>query len=164
MLTEYLIKYPAYGPLGFCKSLPLCVSRVAHKGKYSLFPYLAKSLQIYRIPVYRCIVHLKVTGMYDNARGTVNRQRCSVCYRVIRLNELYAELPQVDGLSVRDDFSFDRVLYAMLFEFFVDKRHCKLRGIDWNIYFLQHIRQSTNVVLMTMCYDKSFTLLIFSSR
>ena len=66
MFCKQCIHGTPYGLFRHGNAWTLCVGTVTHERKNTLFTNLTKSLQIDTVTEYRCIIYLKVTGVYYN--------------------------------------------------------------------------------------------------
>ena len=67
MLIKQIVKNMTHCPLRHGKSRTLCIGTVAHQCQHSLSANFGKTLQVNGISEYRCIIHLKVSGVDNNA-------------------------------------------------------------------------------------------------
>ena len=56
-------------------------------------------------PNTRCIIHLKVSGVYDNSGRRIDRQCGCILNTVVCLNKLNPELAQIDRLTMLNNFA-----------------------------------------------------------
>ena len=64
------------------------------------FPISPKRCRSIAISVYRRIIYLKVSGVYNSSCRRINRQSGGIRNTVVGLDKLYPELPEINGLSV----------------------------------------------------------------
>ena len=77
---------------------------------------------------------------------------------MIRFDKFHSEIPKIDHLPVFYLFQFGRTHKVMLFQFVADQSQCQLGSIDRNIDLFQHIRKSSDMILMPMSDHKSLHL------
>ena len=91
------------------------IGTVTHQRQYTFLSDLTKTLQINTVSVYRRIVYLKVSGVYNSSCRRINRQSGGIRNTVVGLDKLYPELPEINGLSVAYYLSLGSSQHIMLF-------------------------------------------------
>jgi len=130
------VKNAAQSPLGWCKAGSFGVSAVAQQSQYAFFPDFCKTLQIYGITEYRCIIHFKVPCMNNGARRGVNSESCRIHNTVVCLNEFNPELAQINGLAEFDNLPLGMIQKVVLLELVFDNSHRQTGGINGDIQLL----------------------------
>ncbi len=148
----------AYRALGLRKAFSFRVCAVAHQGQNALFPDLGKTLQVNGVTKYRGVIHFKISCVDNNARRRINSQRSCILYAVICLDEFDTKTPQIDRLSEFDHLSSGGAEHIMLLQLMLNQPDCQLGRVDRDIDFPQDIRQSSDMILMSVCNNKPFYL------
>ena len=104
MLRKDMVKCDAHRALRLRKSAALGIRTVGHQREYALLSDFRKPLKVDGVSEHRRIVHLEVSCVDDHARRGIDCQCRRILDAVVRLDELDAEFPQIDGLSVLHDF------------------------------------------------------------
>ena len=78
---------------------------------------------------------------------------------MVSLYKLNSEAAKVDVLSVFYDFSLDSLKHTMLFELSVNNSDGKLCSVYRYIYLLKYIRNSTDMILMSMSDKEALDLI-----
>ena len=155
MITENTLE--CFSDLSLChgKSRAFCIGTVAHQRKYAFFTDLTKTLQINTVSIYRRIVYLKVSGVYNGSCRRIDGQCCRILNAVICLDKLHTETSKIDVLSVFYHFTFYFIKHIVLTKFVVDNADGQLCRINRHIDLFQQICQTTDMVLVTVRDKKS---------
>ena len=105
VVRENLIKGLADRLLRHGKSRALSVCTVAHQRQHTFSSDLTETLQIDGISEYRCVIHLEVSGVHNNACRGVDGKRRRILNTVVRLDEFHTEAAEIDMLSVFYDLA-----------------------------------------------------------
>jgi len=74
---------------------------------------------------------------------------------VVGLNKFHSKISKINHLSVLYFFQLGGTHKIVFFQFVADQSQRQLGSIDWNIDLLQYIRQSSNMVLMSVSNHKA---------
>ena len=114
---------------------PLRIGGITHQSQNALSSDLGKPLKVNRVSKDRCKVHLEIARMHDRSGRAVNGERHGILDRVVRADNLYAKLLQLD------------------------QAHCQLCRVDRHIELPEDVGQRSDVILMSVRKDKAFHLL-----
>ena len=94
--------------------------------------------------------------MHNCSRRAVYRKSRCILNAVICLNKLHLKHAKLHYISVFDNIAFCRIKQVVLPHFMLNKRHGQGGCIDRNIDIADHKRQCADMILMTVCDDKTF--------
>ncbi len=141
------------------KARLFCIGGVGQHCNYAILSKLCKSLEINRVAENRGVVDLKISRMDKHTGRCIDCKRCRVLNRVIGLYELDLDIPKIYGRSELHNLGFYKLVKSTLHKLTLDQRNRQSCSIYWNIDLLQHIGQCADMVLMSMCNNKSLNLM-----
>ena len=158
VVAEDLIDVSAHSLFGRGMSGALRIGGVAHEGKHALVAELCKTLQIDRISVYGCVIDFKISGVDNGSRRGFDGQRGSIHDAVVGLDEFYIKVSELDDISERYNMPFCNLQQIVFAELVFDDAHGQACSVDRNIDLFQNIRKGTDMILVSVCDDKSLHL------
>ena len=96
--------------------------------------------------------------MHHNTGRGINGQCCGIYDTVIRLDEFHTEIAQIDGLTELHYFTLGLLHEIVLGQLVLDNTHGQAGSVDGNINIPQHIRQCSDMILMSVGDDKTLYL------
>ena len=129
----------------------LCVGGICQQRQHTLAAILGNRGQVgHCVAGQRRVVDLEVAGVDDHARRAVDGEGQRVRDGVVDVDRLNGEAAERDLLA-RADLMEDRAgRKAVLLELVLDKTNRQLGGVDRHIEFFEQVRQTADVVLMTV--------------
>ena len=131
------------------------IRRVAQKRKHTLIAELAEAGQVDHFALNGRYIDLEVAGMDDSAKRSLYRKRNSVGNAVVNIDELNAKAPQPEHIPCFLGKDLRIVKQIMLLKLELDKRSCERRCVDGYIKFGHNIRDSTDMILVTVGKDNA---------
>ena len=129
------------------------VRGVAEQGKHALVPKLSEARDVYHAAGDRRNVYFEVSGMDDRADGRAYRQRNGVGNAVVHMNELYGKAAQPEARAGLFREYLRIVEEVMLLKLQLHQRSGQRRRVDGDVKLTQYIRDSADMVLMSMGQD-----------
>ena len=133
----------------------LRVGRIAQKGDDSLSSKLRESLQVDRVAENGRVVDLEVSGVDHDTHRRVNGESSRVDDAVVGLDKLHSEAAERNGRTERDHLSLGGLHHSPLLELVLYDAHREPCGEHRDIDLLKDVRQRADVVLMSVCDDKT---------
>ena len=151
--SENGIECRYYGLLRRSISLPLCIGAVSHQEKHAVFSDFSESLKIDRLSLQRSIIDLEISRM----KNDTGRRRYRKCNRsghgMCHAKDFHPERSEIQSVT-RSDRSHLCIEPVFLQFIFQDSQR-KLRAVDRNRQTAQKIRDSSDMVFMSVCDDQS---------
>ena len=150
MLLEQVVKGDPHRPLRGREPGPLRIGGITHQRQDAFLPQLRKALQIDGVSEDRRVVHLEIPCVHHHPHRGIDGQGRRVHDAVVGLDELHAEVAQVDGLPELHHFPLRPSGQLMLLQLVLDDAHGEPGGIDGHIDFPEHIGKRPDMVLMAV--------------
>ena len=156
---EGLIKGRPYGTLARSVPCTLRVGAVRHHQQHALVAQIRETAEICHLAINRGIIQLKVAGMDNRPHRRSNRQPHCIRDTVIHPDKIHMKTACLDGITLHDSTEIAGI-HAILLQPALQDAQGQPRAINGNINLLQHIRQRTDMVLMTMSQHNSLHLVL----
>ena len=129
----------------------LCVGGICQQRQHTLAAILGNRGQVgHSVAGQRRVVDLEVTGVDDHARRAVDGEGQRVRDGVVDVDRLNGEAAERDLLARADLMEDCAGRKAVLLKLVLDKTNRQLGGVDRHIEFFEQVRQTADVVLMTV--------------
>ena len=129
------------------------IRRVAQKGKHALVTELAETGQVDHLALNGRYIDLEIAGVDNSAKRGLYRKCNSVGNAVVNIDELNAKAAEPEHIPCLLGEDLRIVKQIMLLKLELNKRSCERRCVDGYIKFGHNIRDSTDVILVTVGQD-----------
>ena len=145
-------------------AVALDIGRVTHQCEHALLAQLTEPRQVDHLAGYRRRVDLEVAGVDDHAERRRDRQRYRVRNRVVCVDQLDVKASELDMIPGADTADIHLIGHAVLLELGVQNTGNQSRAVHRNLELLEHIRQCTDVVLMSVRDDNTANLVLVTAQ
>ena len=133
----------------------LGVGGVGHKAEDSLLPYLGESAEIHHTAVDRRCVDFEVARVDDSAALAADSESECVGYGMVDMDSLNGKTAEGYHVAGLDDVKSGGIEQSVLTQLPLNESDGELRAVDGHIENLEKIRQTADMILMSVGYDYS---------
>ena len=127
----------------------LSIGTVCHHNQYTLVAQIGKTSEVSHLPINWSIVQLKVTSVNDGTYRGSNSQTHSIRNTVVHANKIHVKGARLDTIPLLNRTKHI-IAYSIFLQTTLKDAQGKSRAINRHIYLFQHIRQRTDMILMSM--------------
>src|SRR5262249_41762072 len=130
------------------------VRAVGEERHHALGAELRQTMDVEMLAVDRRLVDLEIAGMDDDADRGADGERDAIGHAVRHAGEFDVDRTDGDAIARPGGDEWPALVDTMLLELWFDQRQRQRRRVDGTIHMPKDVRDSANVVLMTVGEDE----------